>query len=94
MGHLAFCLAFFSFAALIFCVRLNFLFLMLMSLPTISGERRLITYRRIPDAEVDQDRLNAYVPRSGGDGATADDLNPFRKGYFTKFKKPAEPPPT
>ena len=52
--------------------------------------RRLITYRRIPDAEVDQDALAAKnaveAPKLGGQ--TANDLNPFRKGYFSKFESP------
>lgn len=45
--------------------------------------RRLITYRRIPDAEV----VNVLSkPRVQENGVNADDLNPFRKGYFQGFK--------
>ncbi|KAL2129545.1 hypothetical protein VTI74DRAFT_7629 [Chaetomium olivicolor] len=47
--------------------------------------RRLITYRRIPDAEVDQEAMKAYEARTPV-GTTADELNPFRKAYFNKFE--------
>lgn len=50
------------------------------------GSRRLITYRRIPDSQVDPERLAAYK-RTFVAGTTADELNPFRRGYFTKFEK-------
>ncbi|KAE8452385.1 hypothetical protein EG329_001085 [Mollisiaceae sp. DMI_Dod_QoI] len=46
--------------------------------------RRLITYRRIPDAEVVESV--ARTERAKENGVSADDLNPFRKGYFTGFK--------
>ncbi|SPO04127.1 probable TRM11 Catalytic subunit of an adoMet-dependent tRNA methyltransferase complex (Trm11p-Trm112p) [Cephalotrichum gorgonifer] len=54
--------------------------------------RKLIAYRRIPDAEVDQDAERAWVAAqadkgkggAGADGTTANELNPFRKMYFTK----------
>ncbi|KAK4134074.1 tRNA guanosine-2'-O-methyltransferase [Trichocladium antarcticum] len=47
--------------------------------------RRLITYRRIPDNEVDPEAMKSreetiYV------GKSADELNPFRKAYFNKFE--------
>lgn len=52
--------------------------------------RRLITYERIPDDRVDAVALRLALEkrdaRGGGDGTTADELNPFRRGYFTKFK--------
>jgi len=47
--------------------------------------RRLITYRRKPDAEVDQVAL-AERKRALVDGYTADDLNPFRRNYFRGFR--------
>ncbi|KAJ4300161.1 hypothetical protein N0V88_002830 [Collariella sp. IMI 366227] len=47
--------------------------------------RRLITYRRIPDAEVDQETMNVYQARTPV-GTSADELNPFRKAYFNKFE--------
>lgn len=50
--------------------------------------RRLITYRRIPDREVSQAALEAYAARQKvvNTGTSADDLNPFRNGYFKGFK--------
>ncbi|PFH56681.1 hypothetical protein XA68_16139 [Ophiocordyceps unilateralis] len=52
------------------------------------GSRRLITYRRIPDSQVSQSSLEAYQARGSAQqpGMTADDLNPFRRGYFRKFE--------
>ncbi|EGS21620.1 uncharacterized protein CTHT_0034840 [Thermochaetoides thermophila DSM 1495] len=47
--------------------------------------RRLITYRRIPDREVDPEAMKARQRRIEV-GKTADELNPFRKAYFTKFE--------
>ncbi|KAF4902238.1 tRNA (guanine(10)-N2)-methyltransferase [Colletotrichum viniferum] len=54
--------------------------------PFNKWSRRLITYRRIPDSQVDPERLAAYK-RTFVEGTTADELNPFRRGYFTKFEK-------
>ncbi|KAI5462920.1 S-adenosyl-L-methionine-dependent methyltransferase [Mariannaea sp. PMI_226] len=50
--------------------------------------RRLITYRRVPDAHVSPLELQAYTARktTGVSGTTADELNPFRRGYFKKFE--------
>ncbi|KAI1186045.1 S-adenosyl-L-methionine-dependent methyltransferase [Nemania serpens] len=49
--------------------------------------RRLITYRRLPDSEVD---MSALAQREKQDdqanGRSADDLNPFRRHYFRGFK--------
>lgn len=55
---------------------------------TQTGSRRLITYRRIPDAEVSKDALDEYANRDiiCEDGTTANELNPFRRGYFRKFQ--------
>ncbi|KAH6635083.1 S-adenosyl-L-methionine-dependent methyltransferase [Chaetomium sp. MPI-SDFR-AT-0129] len=47
--------------------------------------RRLITYRRIPDAEVDQEAMAAREHMKSI-GKTADELNPFRKAYFNGFE--------
>ncbi|KAI9158837.1 tRNA (guanine(10)-N2)-methyltransferase [Paramyrothecium foliicola] len=47
--------------------------------------RRLITYRRLPDEQVSRSDLDAYKARQGT-GSTADELNPFRRGYFRKFE--------
>ncbi|KAI9051009.1 hypothetical protein LZ554_005117 [Drepanopeziza brunnea f. sp. 'monogermtubi'] len=46
--------------------------------------RRLITYRRIPDSEVIEGPAREQRAQEGG--VNADDLNPFRKGYFKGFK--------
>jgi tRNA (guanine10-N2)-methyltransferase len=56
-------------------------------LRTKPGSRRLITYRRIPSAEVDP---TADKARDGASfaGRTADELNPFRRGYFSRFERP------
>lgn len=49
------------------------------------GSRRLITYRRIPDKEVDPEAMKAREEMKPV-GITADELNPFRKAYFSKFE--------
>jgi len=49
------------------------------------GSRRLITYRRIPDNEVDPEAMQAREEMKPV-GTTADELNPFRKAYFSKFE--------
>ncbi|ORY62373.1 S-adenosyl-L-methionine-dependent methyltransferase [Pseudomassariella vexata] len=51
--------------------------------------RRLITYRRLPDSEVDSEALaqkRSHVPTNG---VTADELNPFRRHYFNGFRAQA-----
>jgi tRNA (guanine10-N2)-methyltransferase len=48
------------------------------------GSRRLITYQRLPDAEVPQVLINKS--RHLATGVSADDLNPFRKRYFEGFR--------
>ncbi|OAA65510.1 hypothetical protein SPI_02297 [Niveomyces insectorum RCEF 264] len=62
--------------------------------------RRLITYQRIPDVEVDAEALRvaraaaasaAVTPKRTGQ--TVDDLNPFRRSYFRKFELPPEQVP-
>ncbi|KAK3905681.1 S-adenosyl-L-methionine-dependent methyltransferase [Staphylotrichum tortipilum] len=50
--------------------------------------RRLITYRRIPDKEVDKEAMKAREETKSV-GKTADELNPFRKAYFNKFEAEA-----
>lgn len=45
--------------------------------------RRLITYRRMLDSEISH---LTREPRAKLDGVNADELNPFRKGYFQRFK--------
>ena len=58
----------------------------------ITGSRKLIAYRRIPDAEVDQQALaEALFKAPRDEGKSADDLNPFRRGYFSKFVSPGSP---
>lgn len=51
-----------------------------------TGSRRLITYRRIPDAQVDQEVVKTREENTKLTGKTADELNPFRKAYFNKFE--------
>ncbi|KAJ4155772.1 hypothetical protein LMH87_001001 [Akanthomyces muscarius] len=50
--------------------------------------RRLITYRRRPDSEVSKEALELYADREiiSEVGTTANELNPFRRGYFRKFQ--------
>ncbi|KAK1755895.1 S-adenosyl-L-methionine-dependent methyltransferase [Echria macrotheca] len=49
--------------------------------------RRLITYRRIPDQQVDQVAMRKREEENAAlVGKTADELNPFRKAYFNKFE--------
>lgn len=61
--------------------------------------RRLLTYRKRPDANVAPEEVAAWLraraeeKRQGEGATTADELNPFRKGYFTKFAKETTPPP-
>ena len=50
------------------------------------GSRRLITYQRLPDSQVDAEQLAAWKRRQA-EGITADELNPFREDYFKGFKR-------
>ncbi|KAI0145590.1 tRNA guanosine-2'-O-methyltransferase [Xylariaceae sp. FL1272] len=53
--------------------------------------RRLITYRRIPDSEVDLTALAERLKQENKtNGHSADDLNPFRRQYFRGFKSEKE----
>ncbi|KAF5574807.1 tRNA guanosine-2 O-methyltransferase trm11 [Fusarium pseudoanthophilum] len=56
--------------------------------PFNKWSRRLITYRRLPDSQVSQEALEAYTNRLKLtlNGTSADELNPFRRGYFNKFE--------
>ncbi|KAH6662451.1 tRNA guanosine-2'-O-methyltransferase TRM11 [Plectosphaerella plurivora] len=54
--------------------------------PFNKWSRRLITYRRLPDSEVDAEKLAAWKRRQQS-GTTADELNPFRENYFKGFRK-------
>lgn len=53
-----------------------------------AGSRRLMTYRRIPDAEVSSIALEAYKTRLKvvTDGESVNELNPFRDSYFKGFR--------
>ncbi|KAI0160865.1 tRNA guanosine-2'-O-methyltransferase TRM11 [Hypoxylon sp. FL1284] len=48
--------------------------------------RRLITYRRLPDSEVDVSALERKKQEEQVRGHTADDLNAFRRAYFKGFR--------
>lgn len=48
--------------------------------------RRLITYRRLPDSEVDASALSETPAKAKADGITANELNPFRRHYFNGFR--------
>ncbi|KAK5634500.1 hypothetical protein RRF57_010213 [Xylaria bambusicola] len=53
--------------------------------------RRLITYRRLPDSDVDMSALaSRETQESQANGRSADDLNPFRRHYFRGFKSEQE----
>ena len=54
---------------------------------SVIGSRRLITYRRIPESEVVIGEVRQQ--RVKETGVNANDLNPFRKGYFQGFKPAA-----
>ncbi|KAI0404557.1 S-adenosyl-L-methionine-dependent methyltransferase [Xylaria palmicola] len=55
--------------------------------------RRLITYRRLPDSEVDMSVLALRKKQEEqANGRSADDLNPFRRHYFRGFKSEQETP--
>ncbi|KAF3766752.1 tRNA guanosine-2'-O-methyltransferase [Cryphonectria parasitica EP155] len=61
--------------------------------PFNKWSRRLITYRKLPDESVSLTDLEAWEVRAGAQhaGVTAEELNPFRKGYFNKFQKETPP---
>ncbi|KAK7741856.1 hypothetical protein SLS53_004923 [Cytospora paraplurivora] len=61
--------------------------------PFNKWSRRLITYRKLPDESAGASELEAWRSRAGQQhvGTTADELNPFRKGYFNKFEAEASP---
>ncbi|KAG5984620.1 hypothetical protein E4U55_003953 [Claviceps digitariae] len=50
--------------------------------------RRLITYRRLSDADVSPTSLAAYQSNRNvvSTANSVDDMNPFRRGYFKKFE--------
>ncbi|KAK3938814.1 S-adenosyl-L-methionine-dependent methyltransferase [Diplogelasinospora grovesii] len=51
--------------------------------------RRLITYRRIPNSQVDPEAIKALErmkDEQARSGKTADELNPFRRAYFQGFE--------
>ena len=50
-----------------------------MMLTIFAGARRLITYCRVPEAQVDQKALRNREKREEATGVTADDLNAFRR---------------
>ncbi|TRX98802.1 hypothetical protein FHL15_000144 [Xylaria flabelliformis] len=53
--------------------------------------RRLITYRRLPDSDVDVSALALRkTQQDQANGRSADDLNPFRRHYFRGFKSEQE----
>ncbi|KAI0834384.1 tRNA guanosine-2'-O-methyltransferase TRM11 [Hypoxylon sp. FL0890] len=54
--------------------------------PFYKWSRRLITYRRLPDSEVDMSALAERKREEQTKGHTADDLNSFRRAYFKGFK--------
>ncbi|GAP91760.1 putative RNA methylase family protein [Rosellinia necatrix] len=57
--------------------------------------RRLITYRRLPDSDVDMAALAQRMKQDDqANGRSADDLNPFRRHYFRGFKTESELPDT
>lgn len=58
-------------------------------LTDIIGSRRLITYRRIPDMEVDPEAMKAREELKPV-GKSADELNPFRRAYFNGFEREGE----
>lgn len=63
-------------------------------LTRVLGSRRLMVYRRISDNDVDADTLKAFEERviAAPAGTTADELNSFRRRYFTAFKDESTPP--
>jgi hypothetical protein len=50
-----------------------------------AGARRLITYRRVPEAQVDHEALRNREKREEATGVTADDLNAFRRKVCTSM---------
>jgi len=61
------------------------------SLTSLTGSRRLLTYRRLPEAKVNADelaaRMAAHLALDEVDRtSSASDLNAFRKKYFAGFK--------
>jgi tRNA (guanine10-N2)-methyltransferase len=56
--------------------------------PFGAWSRRLLTYRRIPDKDVDLSAAAEAKENELANGTTADELNPFRRAYFKGFKEP------
>ncbi|KAI0206537.1 S-adenosyl-L-methionine-dependent methyltransferase [Astrocystis sublimbata] len=59
--------------------------------PFNKWSRRLITYRRLPDSDIDESALELRkAQKDQTSGRTADDLNAFRRHYFRGFKSEQE----
>lgn len=61
------------------------LYLNLKCANSLKGSRRLLTYRRRSDLEID--RTHVRIRKDYAAGKTADALNQFRKKYFEGFKE-------
>lgn len=59
----------------------------MMTLTILVGARRLITYRRVPEAQVDHEALQKREKREEATGVTADDLNAFRRKVCLSMTK-------
>lgn len=62
--------------------------------PFRKWSRRLITYQKRGDESVRQSDVHLWQTTRAERrhaGTTADELNPFRKGYFNKFQKEETP---
>ncbi|KAL6717869.1 hypothetical protein ACLMJK_003954 [Lecanora helva] len=55
--------------------------------------RRLLTYKRLPDADIDN-TINTKEKVDVKEGTTANDLNSFRKRYFEGFKTSSDAEPS
>ncbi|RYP61512.1 hypothetical protein DL769_007668 [Monosporascus sp. CRB-8-3] len=54
--------------------------------------RRLITYRRLPDSQIEMSAVALKKEQEKVNGHTADDLNAFRRAYFSGFKTESPAP--
>lgn len=54
----------------------------------LTGSRRLMVYKRIPDQDVDAAALESFLARdiAAPAGISVDELNPFRRRYFAAFR--------
>lgn len=56
-----------------------------LTIVATAGARRLLTYRRLPDSDIDQEALSSRQKREYAQGSTASELNSFRRKVCHTF---------